>query len=283
MFAIVGGSGFEKFDGFQTIEKLNVETPFGPASSGLKRVKIGSHEALFLSRHGEHHEMLPTEVNFRANIYALKKYGAKAILAFSAVGSLRKEFKPGDMVLCTQYIDRTKGVRAHTFLGDGIVGHVSLAKPVCEKPVKAIENLSKKYNFDCHFGQTYVCIEGPYFSTKAESNTYRQMGADIIGMTHFPEFALAREAGMTYIPCCFVTDYDCWDDSIPHVTLEEVIKVMRGNNGKAFQMAQDILATKDEFYRDCDCRNQGLRAGLMTPRESISKDKMAWLEVLLSN
>jgi 5'-methylthioadenosine phosphorylase len=282
MYAIIGGSGFEKFDGFQTVEKLLVETPFGMASSGLKKVKIGEHEALFLSRHGEHHELLPTEVNYRANIYALKKYGAKAILSFSAVGSLRKEFKPGDMVLTTQYIDRTKGVRKSTFLGEGIVGHVSLAHPVCKKIEEAIRSLAPKYNFDCHFGQTYICIEGPYFSTKAESNTYRQMGADIIGMTHFPEFALAREAGMTYLPCCFVTDYDCWDDSIPHVTLEEVIKVMRNNNAKAFKMAQDILATGDEFYKNCDCRSQGLRAGLMTPREAIPANKMAWLEVLLA-
>ncbi len=282
MYAIVGGSGFEKFDGFQVVENLSVETPFGPASSGLKRVKIGQHECLFISRHGADHEMLPTEVNFRANIFALKKYGAQAILSFSAVGSLRKEFKPGDMVLCTQYIDRTKGMRQHTFLGNGLVGHVSLAKPVNKNPVEAIQKLAKNYNFDCHFGQTYVCVEGPYFSTQAESNTFRQMGADIIGMTHFPEYALAREAGLTYIPCCFVTDYDCWDENIPHVTLEEVLRVMRENNAKGFQMAQDILATGDQFYKDCDCREQGLRAGLMTPKDKIPKDKMAWLEVLLS-
>ncbi len=282
MYAIVGGSGFEKFDGFKTVENIKVETPFGPTSSGLKRVKIGSHECLFLSRHGEHHEQLPTEVNFRANIYALKKLGARAILAFSAVGSLRKEFKPGDMVLCSQYIDRTKGVRAHTFLGEGIVGHVSLAHPVCKTAVGAIQKMSEKYDFDCHFGQTYICIEGPYFSTKAESNYYRQIGADIIGMTHFPEFALAREAGLSYIPCCFVTDYDCWDDLIPHVTLEEVIKVMRLNNGKAFKMAQDILATGDALYADCHCRDQGLRTGLMTPKDAIPKDKLAWLDILMS-
>lgn len=282
MYAIVGGSGFEKFDGFQVLENLDVVTPFGRASSGLKRVKIGDKECLFLSRHGEHHELLPTEVNFRANIFALKKYGAKVILSFSAVGSLRKEFKPGDMVLCTQYIDRTKGVRPHTFLGDGLVGHVSLAQPVCKTPVAKIEKLVKKYDFDCHFGQTYICIEGPYFSTQAESNSYRQMGADIIGMTHFPEFALAREAGLSYLPCCFVTDYDCWDDAIPHVTLEEVMRVMRENNSKAFQMAQDILSAGKDFYQDCQCSEQGLRTGLMTPKERIAKDKAAWLEVLLS-
>jgi 5'-methylthioadenosine phosphorylase len=281
MYAVIGGSGFEKFDGFEVIEKLSTDTPFGPAASGLKKVKIDGHELLFLSRHGEHHEKLPSEVNYRANIYALKKFGAKAILSFSAVGSLRKEFKPGDMVLCSQYIDRTKGVRKHTFLGDGIVGHVSLAKPVCGTAIDAVKKISPKYDFDCHFGQTYLCIEGPYFSTKAESAQYRQAGADIIGMTHFPEFALAREAGLTYVPCCFVTDYDCWDDSIPHVTLEEVLQVMRLNNKKAFQMARDILAVPKKLYSDCECLKQGLSVGLMTPKESISKDKQSWLEVLL--
>jgi 5'-methylthioadenosine phosphorylase len=282
MFAIIGGSGFEKFEGFQVVENLPTHTPFGEAASGLKRVRIGSHECLFLSRHGQHHEKLPTEVNFRANIYALKKFGARAILSFSAVGSLRQEYKPGDMVLCTQYIDRTKGVRKHTFLGDGIVGHVSLAQPVCKEATSEIQKVSSRYDFDCHFGQTYICIEGPYFSTQAESKTYREMGADIVGMTHFPEFALAREAGLTYIPCCFVTDYDCWDPNIPHVTLEEVLKVMRGNNGKAFQMAQDILNLGDRLYSNCECHKQGLRTGLMTPRDAISKDKLEWLEVLMS-
>jgi 5'-methylthioadenosine phosphorylase len=281
MYAIIGGSGFEKFDGFKVLEKLKVETPFGPMSSGLKRVQIGNSECLFLSRHGEHHELLPTEVNYRANIYALKKMGASAILSFSAVGSLRKEFKPGDMVLCTQYIDRTKGLRPHTFLGGGIVGHVSLAKPVCESSVKAVKELSAKYDFKSHFGQTYVCVEGPYFSTKAESNTYRETGADIIGMTHFPEFALAREAGLSYIPCCFVTDYDCWDDAIPHVTLDEVMAVMRLNNGKAFQLAQDILAVGDAVIADCKCKEQGLRSGLMTPKEMIPESKKAWLAELM--
>ncbi len=280
MIAIVGGSGFEKFEDFKLVEKLNVETPFGTTSSGLKKVKIDNHECIFLSRHGEHHELLPTEVNFRANIYAFKKLGVKAILSFSAVGSLHKQFKPGDMVLPFQYIDRTKGVRAHTFLGEGLVGHVSLAKPICEKAANKVKEFSSKYDFDCHFGQTYICIEGPYFSTKAESNSYRQMGADIIGMTHFPEFALAREAGISYIPCCFITDYDCWDDSIPHVTLEEVIQVMRKNNSKAFQMAKDLLPLGKNLYADCACENQGLKTGLMTPQASIPADKKQWLSVL---
>lgn len=281
MIAIIGGSGFEKFDKFLTVEKLSVDTPFGKASSGLKRVKIGSYEALFLSRHGEHHELMPTEVNYRANIFALKKHGATAILSFSAIGSLQKDLKPGDLVVPTQYIDRTKGVRAHTFCGGGMVGHVSLAKPVCGEAVGRLKEIVSPMDFDAHFAKTYVCIEGPYFSTKAESNTYRQMGADIIGMTNFPEFALAREAGLAYVPCCFVTDYDCWDDSIPHVTLEQVMDVMRKNNAKAFQIAEGVLAQEKEFFADCGCADQGLRTGLMTPKDALSPEQKAWLQVLL--
>lgn len=282
MWAIIGGSGFEKFDAFKTVEPIDRKTPFGEASSGIKRVRIGSHEALFVSRHGEHHERLPTEVNFRANIFALKRAGAKAIMSFSAVGSLRKEMAPGHCVVPTSYIDRTKGVRAHTFLGNGLVGHVSLAKPVCTEAIEEIKKTSNKYDFTTHFGQTYVCIEGPYFSTVAEAHYHRQIGADIIGMTHFPEYGLAREAGLPYLPFCFVTDYDCWDDSIPHVTLAEVIEVMRKNNAKAFQMAQDILATGDSLYRNSNTAELGLKNGLMTPREAIPPQTREWLEVLLA-
>lgn len=281
MWAIIGGSGFEKFDGFTTVKKLDLKTPFGKASSGLKKVKIGKTECLFLSRHGEHHELIPSEVNYRANIYALKKYGARGIMSFSAVGSLQKVLKPGDLVVPSQYIDRTKGVRSHTFCGQGIVGHVSLAKPICYHGAEQLMSMVKNYKFDSHFQKTYVVIEGPQFSTKAESNSYRQMGADIIGMTNFPEYALAREAGISYLPCSFVTDYDCWDDSIPHVTLSEVIQVMRANNAKAFQIAQDILAKGDSFFKGCDCVEQGLKAGLMTPKEMIPKKHQTWLKTLL--
>lgn len=276
MWAVIGGSGFEKFDGFETIEELDAATPFGEASSGLRRVKIGENEALFLSRHGAHHEMLPTEVNYRANIWALKKHGAKAILSFSAIGSLQKELKPGDLVVPDQYIDRTKGIRNHTFCGDGLVGHMSLAKPICPSFKETLQSKVNGYDFDTHFDKTYVCIEGPNFSTAAESKMYRQWGADIIGMTNYPEFALAREAGLSYGPCCFVTDYDCWDDSIPHVTLEAVLEVMRNNNAKAFQIAKDMVATP----APTTAADQGLKFGVMTPKDAIPADKRQWLSVL---
>jgi 5'-methylthioadenosine phosphorylase len=281
MIAIIGGSGFEKFEAFKKIKDLNRETPFGLASSGISLVEIEGIKVLFVSRHGKDHENLPSEVNYRANIYALKKHGAKAIVSFSAVGSLQKNLKPGDLVVPHQYIDRTKGLRAHTFLGQGLVGHVSLAKPICNFMSEKLKVITKGKNWDSHFGQTYICIEGPYFSTQAESKSYRMLGADIIGMTHFPEFALSREAGLPYLPCCFVTDYDCWDETIPHVTLAEVLQVMRLNNIKAFQITTEILNMSESFYNGSSNYNEGLRSGLMTPREFVPHEAWSWLDVLL--
>ncbi len=282
MYAVIGGSGFEKFEGFEVLELLETSTPFGEASSGFKRVKVDGKEFLFLSRHGEHHEFLPSEINYRANIFALKKHGAKGVVSFSAVGSLAKELAPGDLVVPHQYIDRTKGLRSHTFLGNGLIGHISLAHPICSFMESQLKEMLQKspLDFKVHFSKTYVCIEGPYFSTKAESLSYRQQGADIIGMSHFPEYALAREAGLPYLPCCFVTDYDGWDDSIPHVTVEEVVKVMKGNNAKAFQLFKNILSQK-EFWIDSLSPEGGLRNGLFMSPDLIPKDKKPWLEILM--
>ncbi len=280
MLGIIGGSGFEKFEEFETIELLDRETPFGQAASGFKKVKVDGQEFLFISRHGDHHEHLPSEINYRANIYAFKQMGVKAIVSFSAVGSLQKEFAPGDLVVPYQYIDRTKSLRSHTFLGNGLIGHVSLAKPTCEIMAGRLRELINGMNFKTHFGQTYVCIEGPYFSTKAESNTYRQMQGQIIGMSNFPEYALAREAGLPYLPCCFVTDYDCWDDSIPHVTVEEVIKVMKNNNAKAFSILKLILKSS-ALYQGSMSYEGGLRTGLFMPPEAIPADKKPWVDVLM--
>ncbi len=285
MLGVIGGSGFEKFEEFETIELLSRETPFGLAASGFKKVKVDGSEFLFISRHGEQHEHLPSEINYRANIYAFKKLGVKAIVAFSAVGSLQKEFAPGDLVIPYQYIDRTKSLRQHTFLGEGLIGHVSLAKPICEKMAERTKELVQTNkligrNYNIHFGQTYVCIEGPYFSTKAEANTYRQMGAQIIGMSNFPEYALAREAGLPYLPCCFVTDYDCWDDSIPHVTIEEVSKVMKHNNSKGFSLLKTLLKVKN-IQEGSLAFEGGLRSGLFMPKEAIPVSKREWVDVLM--
>jgi 5'-methylthioadenosine phosphorylase len=272
MLAIIGGSGFEKFDGFETVELLSRETPFGSASSGLKRVKVNGREAIFLSRHGDHHELLPSEINYRANIFALKRAGVKGVVSVSAVGSLRAEHAPGNLVIPLQYIDRTKGNRQHTFCGGGIVGHMSLAHPVCEQMAHRAGELAVKAKLPTYVGGTYVCIEGPNFSTLAESLWYRDSQADIIGMTNYPEYALAREAGLTYLPCCFITDYDCWDTARPHVTLEEVITVMRENNKKAFVLLEQILAQEGLLLEGCKCSEQGLKSGLMSSRDKIDPE-----------
>ena len=280
MWGIIGGSGFEKFEGFETVGLLPRETPFGMTSSGFKKVRVSGKEALFLSRHGEHHENLPSEVNYRANIFAMKAHGAKGIVSFSAVGSLRAELEPGHMVLPLQYVDRTKGVRKHTFCGDGIVGHMSLAHPVCETMARKVDELAKKEKFVSHLGGTYVCIEGPNFSTLAESLNYREIAADIIGMTNFPEYGLAREASLSYLPCCFVTDYDCWDTTRPHVTLEQVLTTMRLNNAKGFALLNRVL-NAERLLEDCECASQGLKGGLMTPRETLSPDQRKWMDILI--
>ncbi len=281
MIGVIGGSGFEKFDEFETVELLNRETPFGLASSGFKKVKVDGVNFLFISRHGDHHEHLPSEINYRANVFALKNSGVKAILSFSAVGSLQKEFVPGDLVIPFQYIDRTKSLRQHTFLGGGLVGHVSLAKPICEVMAERLRKLVENFKFKTHFGQTYVCIEGPYFSTKAESNGLRMMQAHIVGMSNFPEYALAREAGLPYLPCCFVTDYDCWDDTIPHVTVEEVIKVMRQNNTKAFSVLKAVLNSSG-IEKGSLAYEGGLKNGLFMAPEAIPPEKRPWVKILMS-
>lgn len=284
MWAIIGGSGFESFEGVKEIRDLDRGTPFGDASSGLRLIEFGGEEIIFLSRHGRHHELTPSEVNYRANIYALKKYGVRKIISVSAVGSLHKDLAPGDLVIASQYIDRTKGIRAHTYLGDGLVGHVSLAKPTWGEAAKAIRQLvtdgNPKLDFKIHFDKTYICIEGPYFSTQAESNSYRQMGAHIIGMTNFPEFALAREAGICYVPCCFVTDYDCWDDAIEHVTLQVVLETMKQNNKKAVRLIGELL--KANPPEEIQSRGGGLKNSLMTALDGIESQRREWLDVLFS-
>lgn len=279
MWAVLGGSGFEKFDSFSFIEEIEVNTPFGQPSAPITKAKVNDVTVLFLSRHGKQHEFTPSNINYRANIFALKQCGATKLLSISAVGSLQKELKPGDCVIPTQYIDRTKTLRGHTFCIDGAVGHVSLANPVDLELVKQAKEILSSDNFSLHFDKTYICMEGPAFSTKAESKMYRQWGADIIGMTNFPEYALAREAGMCYLPLSFVTDYDCWDDALPHVTLEQVLEIMRNNNHKAFALMQQLIPATNMLYPN-GCPEQGLKTGLMTPIDSLMPNVQTWMKVI---
>lgn len=280
MWGIIGGTGFEKIEGFEVVEELDRETPFGLASSYFKRVKINDTECLYISRHGSHHELLPTEVNYRANIFALKRWGASRIMAFSAVGSLEGVCKPGDMAIISQYIDRTKGVRKHTYCGEGIIGHVSLAYPTCSAWMNLVKNIKGEFDFPIHFEKTYLCIEGPYFSTYAESVSYQKMGAHIIGMTQVPEMNLAREAGLCYLSCCFVTDFDCWDTSIEHVTQQEIMRILKQNATRGFSVLEKLVNTSEEDIDDCKCSAGGLKNGLISPLTSLSESQKKWMSVI---
>jgi 5'-methylthioadenosine phosphorylase len=302
MWAIIGGSGFEKFEDFKPLEDLSRETPFGMASLGFKKVSLEGKELLFIPRHGTDHGLLPSEVNYRANIFALKKYGATKLLTFSAVGSLQNELAPGDLVVPNQFIDRTKGRRPSSFCGEGIVGHVSLAEPISAQMMEGLKELvgeqeisaaaalgrdipavvgcGKNFDFKVHFDRTLVVMEGPQFSTKAESHLYRSWGADIIGMTSYPEYALAREAGLAFLNCCFVTDYDCWKDDIPHVTVEQVIKVMKLNNQKAYQVARSMLHSQQACLVEASETDNGLKTALMSDPNQMSLLQKDFIEVL---
>lgn len=279
MWAIIGGTGLENYEDLETLEPLPTDTPFGECSSGLKRVKIHGKELLFLPRHGIHHEHTPTTVNYRANIFALKKYGATKVLAISATGSLREELEPGHVVVPTQYIDHTKCRTNRSFAGDGFAAHISLGQPTSLRLTESLKELEAKIDFPIHFDKTYICIEGPGFSTMADSHVLRLMGGDIVGMTNFPEFLLAREAGIHYLPCSFVTDYDSWKTDRPPVTQDEVTETMRGNYKKAHHIVKLIVENMYDMLPN-GCPEVGIGSCLLTPEEQIPDHIKSWLEIL---
>ena len=225
--AVIGGSGIYKLEGITVKNKLKVETPFGNPSSEILDCEIEGASFYFIPRHGIGHHYTPSEVNYRANIFALKKLGVNTIISISAVGSLQEEFAPKHFVMVDQFIDWTKGQRKRTFFDDGMVGHVSCAYPVEASLSKRLYDHSVAAGVTSHLGGSYICIEGPQFSTRAESTIYRSFGASVIGMTNVPEAFLAKEAGMAYATVAMVTDYDCWKEE--HCTVQEIMDVMKSN------------------------------------------------------
>ena len=237
---IIGGSGLYKMEALTDVQEINIETPFGKPSDALIVGKISGVPVAFLARHGRGHTLTPSELPFRANIYAMKSLGVEYLISASAVGSLKAEAKPVDMVIPDQFIDRTKN-RISTFFGDGIVAHISFGDPICNNLAKVLADAVESQNLegvDLHRGGTYVCMEGPAFSTKAESNMYRSWDATVIGMTNLPEAKLAREAEIAYATLAMVTDYDCWHPDHDSVTVEMVI----GNLMKNAVNAQKVIA-----------------------------------------
>jgi 5'-methylthioadenosine phosphorylase len=264
---IIGGSGLYSMPGLTGVHEERVSTPFGDPSDAFILGDLEGRKVAFLARHGRGHRILPSELNFRANIYALKKLGVERILSVSAVGSLKEEHKPGDFVVPDQFIDRTFH-RISTFFGDGIVGHVAFGDPVCSTVAKAIFDACKTQSVEAKPTGTYVCMEGPQFSTRAESNLYRSWGADVIGMTNLQEAKLAREAEICYATAAMVTDYDCWHESHDDVTIDQIVKVMHQNAANACQVVKAAVAAMPR-ERNCAC-SSALQYALLTSPDAIA-------------
>ena len=275
---IIGGSGIYDMEGLTDVKTIAVETPFGNPSD---RVIIGTLSGVrfaFLPRHGRGHTISPTELNFRANIYALKVLGVEQVISVSAVGSLKEELKPRDFVVPDQLFDRTKD-RPSTFFSDGIVAHVGFADPFCPHLSKLAYNTAREVGISVHKGGTYVCIEGPQFSTRAESNVYRHLGFSIIGMTNIPEAKLAREAEMCYVTLALVTDYDVWKED-EEVSVETVIANLNANTENAKKFIKTILPKLKNVERCCEC-DKALANAIITVGESISKKTLDKLKPLV--
>ncbi len=281
--AIIGGSGLYNMQNLKNIKEYKVSTALGATSSPIICAELEGVKIAFLARHGQNHSLLPSEVPYRANILALKDMGVKYILSFSAVGSLREELRPRDMVIPSQYIDFTRK-RESTFFGDGCVAHVSMAEPICLELqsllIKAAEFCTQNTASKAHKGGTYVCIEGPQFSSKAESNFYRQIGADLVGMTNMPEAKLAKEAQIAYASLCMVTDYDCWHPHEENVTADYAIANLKYNA----ELAQKIACKAVQLFNEkmpFSSFHTALKSSLVTPLNAMPIFKKEIIEILL--
>jgi 5'-methylthioadenosine phosphorylase len=266
---IVGGTGLYEMEGFADRKSVAVETPFGDPSDEYVLGQLEGRDVAFLPRHGRGHRLLPHEINYRANIYGFKKLGVKWLLSVSAVGSLKEQLCPADVVIPDQFYDRTK-MRNDTFFGDGIVAHVSFGDPVCKGLFQILAEAGKEAGAVVHVGGTYVNMEGPAFSTRAESNAYRSLGFDVIGMTNLTQAKLAREAEMCYVTIAMVTDYDCWKRDAEEVSVETIIRVLH-QNAKMAQTIVKLAVAKIPPEQDCECAH-ALETAILTRPEDISEE-----------
>ncbi len=275
---VIGGSGLYEMDGLTRVKAVRVSTPFGAPSDAVMVGELGGTRVAFLSRHGRGHRLSPTEINYRANIFALKKLGVRRIISVSAVGSMKEALHPGHVVVPDQFFDHTKR-RVGTFFENGIVAHVALADPVCRDEARVLAESAKKCGAIVHEGGVYLCIEGPQFSTRGESRIFRQWGVDVIGMTNLPEAKLAREAAMCYATLAFVTDFDCWHPGHDAVTVDAVIATLLKN----VSLARDVIRTAVPSLGGeppCACAS-ALDTAVITARDRIPAAARKRLAILL--
>ena len=275
---IIGGSGLYQMAGLIQMDEVEIETPFGKPSDAYRIGALEGRTVAFLARHNRNHTILPSELNFRANIYGLKKLGVEWIISASAVGSLKEDLRPLDIVLPDQFYDRTK-TRISTFFGEGIVAHISFAEPVCHVLADVIHGAGKDVDINIKRGGTYVCMEGPQFSTVAESNTYRSWGMDLIGMTNLQEAKLAREAEICYTTMALVTDYDCWHPQHDAVTVAEIIANLTRNSANAQKVIRAAVK-RLPVDRSCKC-GKALQHAIMTDLKKAPEGTKKKLELLI--
>ena len=278
---IIGGSGFYHIDGIKNVKKVKVKTPFGDPSSEFMVGELDGKEVVFLARHDKGHRLLPSEINYRANIYGMKKLGVERIISVSACGSLKEELKPLDIVIPLQFMDRTNYGREMTFFGNGIVAHIPFAEPTCPHLSKALYDAGCNAGATMHLGGTYINMEGPQFSTKAESYLYRSWGMDIIGMTNLAEAKLAREAEICYATLACITDYDCWhmDQAVESVSLEMIIQNLCKNVDVSKRIVKTVLP-RLEKNRTCICAN-ALENAIVTSPDAITSKTRKRLELII--
>ncbi|HEY6352906.1 MAG TPA: MTAP family purine nucleoside phosphorylase [Burkholderiaceae bacterium] len=279
MLAIIGGTGLYDLAGMQIQQELSPDTPFGRASGPVLQGRLHGHELLFLARHGAGHRLLPHEVNYRANVFALKRAGATQILGFSAVGSLAEAVAPGDLAMPSQYFDWTRGRREQSFFGNGVAAHVSTAMPVSDNLVAWVAGQAKALGLALHTGLTYACVEGPRLGTRAESHFMRGAGCHLVGMTNVPEVFLAREAQICYATVGLVTDYDCWmDDPSKHVSVSAIFELYGQSLTKARQLLESLLG-QPLPSEESEIR-QALQGAVMTLDGALDPAQRDWLSVL---
>jgi len=279
VIGVIGGSGLYEMEGLVEVKEEVVSTPFGDPSDTYITGMLSGVRMVFLPRHGKGHRLLPSEVNYRANIFGMKKLGVEQIISVSAVGSLKEEIVPGHIVIPDQFIDRTKGIRKDTFFGNGIVAHAGFADPVCPCLSDILENAARTAGATVHKGGTYVCMEGPAFSTRAESFMYRDLKASIIGMTNLTEAKLAREAEICYGIIALSTDYDCWHTSHDDVTVEAIIKIIHQNVAMAKNIIRQAVAGI-AGERSCSCAS-AMQYAVITERKAIPEKAKADLDILI--
>jgi len=284
ILGVIGGSGLYDIEGFEGLEEITLDTPFGEPSDAFIVGMLEGIKCVFVPRHGRGHRFTPSEVNYRANIWGLKKLGARNVLSVSAVGSLKTEISPGDLVCVDQFVDRTRG-RVETFFGDGIVGHVQFGDPVEERLRQVVLSAAREAGAVVHDGGAYVCIEGPTFSTRAESNIYRSWGASVVGMTNVPEARLAREAELGYATLALCTDYDCWHEGHDEVSVETVVATIKKNVANAKSVIRLVCKKMAQVGQEEWPSHSALAGGMaiMTEPALITQEARERLELLVGS